>query len=836
MHLRKAVLLCSHAAIVLALSQLFCSDVTNPFYVPPEITYPDSLVCHVGDSIEQVIPSLALNVDIDSYTVSVPLPEGLKMDPLTGDIAGMPQGAPGSSMHVIHAHNEWGVSNDAALIVVVCPAAPVGLSASAIDSTGILIGWEPVEGAAAYHVLRSAVRDGPYAVIGTPQDTAYRDLTVQIGQTYYYHIVATHPSTPASLPSDTIEAELVIIVPPGVPAVSGRAVTNDPTPTWTWSSNGGVGRFRYALDSDILDSASEESTDTSYTPSAALSEGMHTLYVWERGDAGTWSTPGTFGTTIDTTPPSPPEVSGPSLSADSTPTWTWTPGGGGMGQFRYKFNDPDLTVDATETIDTAYTPSEPLQDGVYRVYVQECDYAGNWSQPASFAVRVDITPPEAPVVDAPVVTNRARPLWTWTRSTEGMGMYRVRLDNGTMSEDTASTFTPSSDLADGSHSLFVQERDSAGNWSEFVEKAVVVRSNVVFVDDDAGGVGDGSSWRDAFGSLDSGLVVAGNDQSVWVAEGMYTPSNENGFDIRTAVLGGFTNQDTDTIRDWANHLCVFDGDLGIQGVNSDNALHVVVLHDGALLEACVIANGNAHDGSHFRNGVGGGVLAFGGTLRHCVVRDNEGYKSPYRGIACLEDSVTIDGCAVIGNELNTVGGLESTAATDILLANCIFVNSPVTIETLRGATITNSVFVQESEAAYAPLLLMSPTSYLLNTIVVANGPDVPVMLAQEPSYVIRNCCIPGWGTTYDGYVGYADVLDTVPGFQGGALGTDSEWFSLASPYALETSTSPCVDAGHYMVDGQPGRTVEDIRGAVRPTSFTEQSLAPIDIGPYEQHR
>lgn len=92
------------------------------------------------------------------------------------------------------------------------------------------------------------------------------------------------------------------------PAVSGTTPTNDTTPTWTWTSGGGNGTFRYKLDNSDLTSGATVTTNNSYTPSAELSEGGHTLYVQEKNDAGEWSGSGSYEIVIDITPAGDPVI------------------------------------------------------------------------------------------------------------------------------------------------------------------------------------------------------------------------------------------------------------------------------------------------------------------------------------------------------------------------------------------------------------------------------------------------------------------------------------------------------------------------------------------------
>ncbi len=67
---------------------------------------------------------------------------------------------------------------------------------------------------------------------------------------------------------------------PTTPSVSGATLTNDTTPTWSWSpGGGGNGTYRYKLDNSDLTSGATQTTSTSYTPGSGISEASHTLYV-----------------------------------------------------------------------------------------------------------------------------------------------------------------------------------------------------------------------------------------------------------------------------------------------------------------------------------------------------------------------------------------------------------------------------------------------------------------------------------------------------------------------------------------------------------------------------
>jgi hypothetical protein len=267
---------------------------------------------------------------------------------------------------------------------------------------------------------------------------------------------------------------------PGVPVVTGTASpTNNQKPTWNWASAGGTGNFRYKMDDAALSSGATATTATTFTPAENLTQGSHTLYIEEVNGAGTWSASGLYTIMVDITPPTAPVITAVSPTNNQTPTWSWTSGGnGGNGNFKYKFNSSDLTTGATETNLTSYTPALPLAAGVNTLYIQERDAAGNWSATASKSIVVDLTPPSPPAVSGVSPTNNLKPTWSWTMGAGGDGYYRYKLDDSTLATITTpvggTSYTPTANLTEGAHTLYIQERDSAGNWSVRVSFAITV--------------------------------------------------------------------------------------------------------------------------------------------------------------------------------------------------------------------------------------------------------------------------------------------------------------------------------------------------------------------------
>ncbi|WP_298270897.1 Ig-like domain-containing protein [Geobacter sp.] len=329
------------------------------------------------------------------------------------------------------------------------------------------------------NITQIAPNSDPNSVIGLGKTSyAWNTSTLPDGAYYVYARIedgktAVYASSAGPLAIDRTA--------PAAPAVSGTTPSNTATPAWSWTSggNGGNGYFRYRLDNADLSTGAVETTATTFTPAAALNEGSHTLYVQERDAAANWSASGTLAIVVDTMAPAAPTVSGTTPTNNTTPTWSWSSGGGGNGTFRYKLDDADLTTGATQTAATAFTPAVSLNEATHTLYVQERDAAGNWSARGSFGIVVDTTAPAAPTVTGTSPTNDTTPTWSWgSGGNGGNGTFRYKFDDNDLTtgatETTATSFTPTAEQSEGSHTLYVQERDAAGNWSESGTLAVIV--------------------------------------------------------------------------------------------------------------------------------------------------------------------------------------------------------------------------------------------------------------------------------------------------------------------------------------------------------------------------
>lgn len=255
---------------------------------------------------------------------------------------------------------------------------------------------------------------------------------------------------------------------------------------------------------------------------------------------------------------------------------------------------------------------------------------------------------------------------------------------------------------------------------------------VIFVDHEATGANNGSSWIDAFTDLQVALSTPGDIDAIWVAEGTYKPTDTADREVtffmpsNTLVYGGFQGVtppppglpfgETDVSqRDFNANETILSGDLngddGPDFVNySDNSYTVATLNDkDSVLDGFVITGGNADgsgspgatkgggvyldntgapidDGGTVTNCkivrnqaiVGGGVyIDRVGTVTHCFIAKNHalydggGIKN-FSPNAPPTDPPVVSDCAIVANTSDSAGGGVSCGGDQILIVNCTF--------------------------------------------------------------------------------------------------------------------------------------------------------------------
>ena len=170
----------------------------------------------------------------------------------------------------------------------------------------------------------------------------------------------------------------------------------------------------------------------------------------------------------------------------------------------------------------------------------------------------------------------------------------------------------------------------------FITTAALAQT--IFVKANVTGANNGSSWQNAYTTLQPALNAATAGTQIWVAAGTYKPTvkaaeedaagnptidRDKAFVLKADVeiYGGFVGTETELDqRNWKTNLTILSGDLDNNGALSDGGAHHVVIFVGDVGDACLdgftITGGNAniaHVNSVYINGYnvyrhcGGGV-------------------------------------------------------------------------------------------------------------------------------------------------------------------------------------------------------------------------------------
>jgi hypothetical protein len=252
-----------------------------------------------------------------------------------------------------------------------------------------------------------------------------------------------------------------------------------------------------------------------------------------------------------------------------------------------------------------------------------------------------------------------------------------------------------------------------------------------FVDIDAVGNNDGSSWENAFTDLNAAIAFATEGDQIWVAEGTYLPGNtrDSCFSLKNklAVYGGFAGTETElSERKLSEHHTILSADIGTAGDNSDNCYHVLKLNkidNSSVLDGFIITGGNA-DGNYPDN-IGGGIYSESASLilRNCaIVKNSAGVgggianrfsSSPLiintliaentalakaGGILCEGDSSPeIINCTVLNNLGGTSHAMHSMVGSHPFIKNSIFWNSSVNNSNYITRDISSLPFFANSD-------------------------------------------------------------------------------------------------------------------------------------------
>ncbi len=234
----------------------------------------------------------------------------------------------------------------------------------------------------------------------------------------------------------------------------------------------------------------------------------------------------------------------------------------------------------------------------------------------------------------------------------------------------------------------------------------IIKSEIIYVKQNAIGANNGTSWEDAFTLLQDALTAATSGTEIWVASGTYLPSTTGDrtefFEPQNGVslYGGFDGTESSFgQRDWTTNLTILSGDLnGDDEVvvsndpttinilnNGENSYHVLRAPNktGVLsIDGFIIQNGNANNVNSPNNTGGGFVFSVSEeaptlrvNIRNTIFKNNSAreFGGAIRGTTGVDRTyvLSLNRVDFIQNTVTGAGLCKGGAICNISLGNAI---------------------------------------------------------------------------------------------------------------------------------------------------------------------
>lgn len=369
----------------------------------------------------------------------------------------------------------------------------------------------------------------------------------------------------------------------------------------------------------------------------------------------------------------------------------------------------------------------------------------------------------------------------------------------------------------------------------------------LYVNLNATGANDGTSWANAYANFQTAIDAAASGDSIFVAQATYQPVSETSFVMKEGVkiFGGFLGTETGFSQRNLAHKATLHGNGASVILNKNNGLT-----SSATLDGFIITGGSFTTiGSGSSAGAGGGINNIGSspTITNCFFSGNTGVFGG--GMSNSASSPTITNCTFSGNNAGYGAGIYNELSSTPTITNCIF-SGNTTISTGGGGagmcnlacspTIVNCIF-SANNAAGSSNIGGGMTNYfaspnIVNCTIWSNtatnsGGGMANINGSNPA--ITNCII-GSNTAGTSDPGISNVSNSTPvisysDVQGGlAAGVgniyaDPLFTDAANGNYTLKSGSPCINAGNNAAN----TTTTDLAGKSRISGST------IDMGAHE---
>jgi hypothetical protein len=228
----------------------------------------------------------------------------------------------------------------------------------------------------------------------------------------------------------------------------------------------------------------------------------------------------------------------------------------------------------------------------------------------------------------------------------------------------------------------------------------------IYVNKEATGANNGSSWENAYTELSTALNNYPPGATVLIAKGTYyiTTTNDPTAQINLSdaisIYGGFAGFETSlNQRNWQEHPTIISGDIGVEGVDEDNSNRFFrVSSEDATFDGLIFEK--LYQGDQSSGFSGNTIRVLEGakvTVKNCIFRNITAWQCA--GIQTVS-ILNIDNCLFHNNYHFSGGSIVtlSTSGSSCSMVNCTFADNSwgTTFGSAVGGSNNSGLFVYNS--------------------------------------------------------------------------------------------------------------------------------------------